>query len=151
MHKKYSIQFIQAHYDDIEYLINLRNETMSEHFRNSRLTHTINDMRERVLYRLDCAKIILIDGERAGLVKVIKDGNEWELSQIQITRKYQGKGIGNIIVSEIITEANQSGSRVVLTVLKTNPAKKLYERLGFIVIKESDHSFRMSTLPKDNK
>ena len=146
MHPKRSIQFVQAHTADIEFLVNLRNETMSGHFRKLNLAHTLENMRERVLYRLDCAKIIIINGERAGLLKVIKEGEEWELCQVQINGKYQKQGIGNLIISEIIIEARQKGAQLKLNVLKTNPAKRLYDRLGFVVTKEGEYFYEMRTI-----
>jgi hypothetical protein len=79
MHNKFSIELVQAKEEDIEYLINLRKDTMGEHYRNAKIIHTSENIRERVLYRFDCANIILINGERAGLVKIIKNGYEWEL------------------------------------------------------------------------
>jgi ribosomal protein S18 acetylase RimI-like enzyme len=148
MHPKFDIQFVQAQNEDIEFLLNLRMETMSGHFRNSKLTHTVEDMRKRVLYRFDCAKIIVINGERAGLLKVIKEEKLWELCQIQITRKYQRQGIGNLIISNIIREAGQEGLPLKLDVLKSNPAKRLYERLGFVVTEEDVHSYEMFHLQK---
>jgi ribosomal protein S18 acetylase RimI-like enzyme len=146
MCQKYRIDSIQATIDDIEFLIDLRNETMVEHFRNTNLPHTPENIRERVLYRLDCAKILSINQERVGMVKVIKEGNIWELCQIQITSKFQRKGIGYIVISEILTEARKKGVQLKLNVLKANPAKKLYERLGFVVIKDGNHFYEMSTL-----
>jgi ribosomal protein S18 acetylase RimI-like enzyme len=143
MPPKYRIEFIQATDDDIEYLLNLRTQTMSEHLCNSKVVQTQDQMRERVLYRFDCAKIIKINGEKKGLLKVVKEGSEWELSQIQISPEYQEHGIGKEIIRNLIQEAGQNGARIKLSVLKENPARKLYERLGFKIITENDHAYRM--------
>jgi ribosomal protein S18 acetylase RimI-like enzyme len=139
------IQSIPAVAEDIEFLINLRNETMARHFKNAGLTQTMENIRERVIYRLDCAQIIMIDGEKGGLLKVIKNERDWELYQVQIASKYQGKGIGSQIITEVLRSAKQMGAHVRLYVLKKNPAKRLYERLGFKVDKEDIYFYSMST------
>jgi ribosomal protein S18 acetylase RimI-like enzyme len=148
MPPNYKIEYLQATNDDIDYLVDLRIQTMSEHLRKSSVFQSGPKLRERVLYRFDCARIIVINGERAGLLKVVKEGEEWELSQIQLLGKYQRKGIGEEIIRNIIHEANQKGAHIKLSVLKANPARRLYERLGFVVIRENEHSFDMSNATK---
>jgi ribosomal protein S18 acetylase RimI-like enzyme len=143
MNIEYRINFRPARIEDINYLINLRKETMSEHFHNSKVIHTMENIFERVKYPFDCANIILINGEKAGLLKVIKEGKEWDLCQIQIDKIFQGKGIGNQIISELIGKAKQEGAEIKLNVLKANPAKRLYERLGFAVTNEGEHFYEM--------
>jgi ribosomal protein S18 acetylase RimI-like enzyme len=144
MNTNYKIEFVEATKDDVKYLIDLRIQTMSEHLKNSFVNQTPEQMKERVLYRFDCAKIILINGEKAGLLKVVKNLNEWELSQIQIINKFQRKGLGEQIIRKIIHEAKQEKAFISLHVLKSNPAKRLYERLGFNTINENAHSFKMN-------
>jgi ribosomal protein S18 acetylase RimI-like enzyme len=143
MIEKYNIKFIPATVEDIEFLINLRNETMLTHFLNAGITQNIENIREIVLYRLDCAQIIIINGEKGGLVKVIKKKGVWELYQIQIATKYQGKGIGSQIIMEVLRNAKQMGVDVTLNVLKNNPAKRLYKRLGFTIHKEDLYFYNM--------
>jgi ribosomal protein S18 acetylase RimI-like enzyme len=146
MHTTFSIELVQAKGEDIEYLLNLRKDTMGEHYRNAKIIQTSENIREKVLYRFDCAKIVIINGEKAGLVKIIKNRNEWELCQIQLSKKYQRKGIGNSIILGIIQDAKRENSHIRLHVLKGNPAKKLYERLGFKVSQEGEHSYEMRIL-----
>ena len=44
---------------------------------------------------------------------------------------YQSSGIGSIIISEYIKIAKKDKKRIIIKTYKLNPAKKLYERLGF--------------------
>ena len=47
-----------------------------------------------------------------------------------------GQGIGSALMSHLIREVKGQISAIVLTVRSDNPAKKLYERFGFVVIDE---------------
>jgi ribosomal protein S18 acetylase RimI-like enzyme len=67
------------------------------------------------------------------------------ISNIEIAPEYQGRGIGTAITNGIIAEARRDGLSVTLRVLKVNPARHLYERLGFIVIKEDETHYYMAT------
>ena len=55
------------------------------------------------------------------------------INEISILKKYQNKGIGRKILEEQLKENQKSGIRTILQVFKDNPAKKLYEQLGFKV------------------
>ena len=50
---------------------------------------------------------------------------------------YQGRGIGTALIMALVTEANQQRVPLTLQVLKVNPARRLYERLGFVVRDET--------------
>jgi ribosomal protein S18 acetylase RimI-like enzyme len=66
-----------------------------------------------------------------------------EIIQIQIEPLHQGKGIGRKIIKSIIEKASGEKSSVILSVLKENMAKKLYDSIGFKVITENSESFIM--------
>jgi len=44
-------------------------------------------------------------------------------------------------------EARDAGASLKLDVLKANPARRLYERLGFTVIADTAHLFEMRLKP----
>lgn len=45
---------------------------------------------ERIQYRFDCAKIIIVRSSEVGLLKVVKEGPAWDLVQIQLSSSYRG-------------------------------------------------------------
>lgn len=53
---------------------------------------------------------------------------------IAILPAYIGKGVGTQLLTHLLAAARERYSSVVLSVRATNPARRLYERLGFVVI-----------------
>jgi GNAT superfamily N-acetyltransferase len=50
---------------------------------------------------------------------------------ISLLPEYRGRGIGSALLQGLLDEAGRSGAAVSLTVDMSNPAARLYERLGF--------------------
>lgn len=78
-------------------------------------------------------RIIQLQGQNIGLLGVRVEGNSLWVSQIYVLPIHQNKGYGTRIIQGVIGEAEREGRSVKLQVLKINPARKLYERLGFVV------------------
>ena len=97
----------------------------------------------RLMYRFDCAEVLLQDGKPVGLLKVSRDRPQWNLIQIQLVPELQGQGLGADLLSEVTSEADAANVPVTLSVLKSNPARALYERFGFAVVGESEFEFDM--------
>jgi ribosomal protein S18 acetylase RimI-like enzyme len=138
-----TIELRRATEADIEFLMALRRTTMWAHFENSGCEIDERAQLERVLYRLDCARIITRDGADIGLLKVVRDSDPWELAQIQLLPAQQGQGLGRRLLQQLLDEATAAGKSVVLDVLQANPARHLYERLGFHVVGDADHGYLM--------
>lgn len=52
---------------------------------------------------------------------------------IAVLPEYVGKGVGTLLLKYLLEAAKQLYPRVVLSVRATNPAKRLYEKMGFVV------------------
>lgn len=128
---------------DIEYLLWLRKKTMDEHLINSGINVSDENHLNRIMFKFDQAKIIILNQQKIGLLKISEHQNNIEIIQIQIEPLYQGKGIGQKIIKSIIERSSEEKLFVTLSVLKKNKAKKLYESIGFKVIIENDQSFIM--------
>jgi ribosomal protein S18 acetylase RimI-like enzyme len=70
------------------------------------------------------------------------------LEQIFIDAAFQRRGIGTEIIRGLIDRATQAGQPVTLGVVKTNPARNLYQRLGFRITHENDRKFYMRREPE---
>lgn len=89
-------------------------------------------------------KIIVYDDVDIGVVAVSTNDNSIFIEIIEILPEYQSKGIGTEIISKIIADSkNKNCSRVWLQVFKMNPAKKLYDRLGFLTKSETETHYIM--------
>ena len=53
---------------------------------------------------------------------------------IAVLPAYVGKGVGTQLLSSMLEAAREKYASIVLSVRATNPAKRLYERMGFIEI-----------------
>jgi ribosomal protein S18 acetylase RimI-like enzyme len=95
-------------------------------------------LREQFRSEIDIATchVISVDGRRGGYISIEDRDNFWYIDAIAMARGYQGKGIGTLVLRDVLTEA---GARPVrLNVLHVNRARVLYERLGFRVIRRDE-------------
>lgn len=140
----------RARLDDIPFLLTLRCQTMDQHLAASGLSTSEADHRVRVMYRFDCAEVLLRGATPVGLLKLLRDGTQWQLIQIQLSPDLQGQGVGSQLLASTIAEATAAGATLSLSVLKANPAKALYERFGLVVVAEDDHSYGMHLQANDS-
>ena len=131
--------------DDVPWLIDLRKLTMEGYLKAAGFDLLESDHRDRVLFQFDSIRIVHCDDRDIGMLKVVRERNPWELIQIQILPDCQRQGVATRLINNLLADADKDSTRVELSVLKTNPARALYERLGFRVIDESAHSFTMRT------
>ncbi len=101
------------------------------------------DLKEHLHHK----RIILVDNKPIGIyaVHITQDGDLF-INEISILKEYQNKGIGKKILEEQLNENHQKGIRTILQVFKENPAKKLYEQLGFKVYGETETHYQMENI-----
>ncbi|RAS28865.1 GNAT family N-acetyltransferase [Paraburkholderia bryophila] len=137
-----------ATHADEAFLFELRKATMTEHL--TRVGEAVDDAahRARLLHRYDAAQVICIDGAPAGLLKAYRTDTEWVVVQVQIVPARQGHGIGARALQAVLRIAQTDALPVTLKVLKGNPAKRLYDRLGFKIDGEDETQFYMRYTPR---
>lgn len=89
------------------------------------------------------SQIIEIDNTAIGVLQVARHLDRIELEQIYLLPEYQRLGIGTALINRLITEAAASIVPVRLRVLVVNPAKQLYECLGFVITETTPEFFYM--------
>ncbi len=89
------------------------------------------------------SRIVVVDGRDVGVVAVEWGAADAFLSNIEILPDSQGRGLGAALVTGIIAEADARNLPVRLQVLKINPARRLYERLGFVITGETETHYLM--------
>lgn len=77
------------------------------------------------------SSIILRNEEAVGRMVVNEDTKEFTLVDISLLPAHRGHGIGTHLLRELLSKAVEATKPVRLHVLLTNPARRLYERLGF--------------------
>jgi N-acetylglutamate synthase-like GNAT family acetyltransferase len=140
------LTYQKATEEDIEFLLWLRKQTMTEHLVNA--GNEINEeiFLNRINYHFDDAEIILLENQKIGLLKSAENKKEIEILQIQIEPNHQNKGIGKEIIQAIIQKASIKNIPVKLSVLKVNKAQNLYKTLGFEIYDENEYSYFMKTI-----
>lgn len=136
--------------NDIDYLLDLRTKTMVPHYAESNLPTDRETTLQRILYQFDKGYIIFLDNQPIGLLKIDRGDTNIDILQLQIDPSQQGKGLGKMILTDILEEAASKGKTASLSVLKTNKAQHLYTSLGFKIISEDEHSYFMEFSPFEN-
>ena len=77
-------------------------------------------------------QIIEKDHEPIGRMIVQHEAGTWRLLDISLLPEHRGQGIGGELIRALIKECGAAGTVLQLQVVNTNPAQRLYERLGFI-------------------
>ena len=91
--------------------------------------------------------IIQADGVDVGWLQTVVSKSEHMLGQIFVDARFQRRGIGTEVLRRIIEEASRLSLPVRLAVVKFNPSRRLYERLGFRVTHEDDRKVYMTREP----
>jgi ribosomal protein S18 acetylase RimI-like enzyme len=81
--------------------------------------------------------VIEADGKAAGRLYVARWEDEIRIMDIALLPEYRGNGTGTSLLRRLLAEADAGGKRTTIHVERNNPALRLYERLGFSVVKES--------------
>jgi ribosomal protein S18 acetylase RimI-like enzyme len=78
--------------------------------------------------------VILVDDQPAGRLYVARWPQEIRVIDIALLPKYRNAGIGGTLLRGLQAEAEQAGKKLSIHVEQFNPARRLYERLGFRII-----------------
>jgi len=82
--------------------------------------------------------IVLVQGVPAGRVVVNRTAFEIRLVDLVIAPALRNRGIGTELTRRLLDESRATSRPVRLHVLTHSPARRLYERLGFVVREQGD-------------
>lgn len=92
----------------------------------------------------DCSfQVIEIDGRAAGRLYVDRREREIRLVDIALLPELRRRGVGTRLIGELQREAEASGRTLTIHVERFNPARALYDRLGFHEIGEAGEVYRL--------
>lgn len=93
--------------------------------------------------------VIEVENQSVGRLRITRTADYIELSGIQLLPDIQRHGIGSAIIEDLKAQAAAAGISLDLGVEKDNPeARKLYERLGFVQIGETEEEFKLRWNPR---
>jgi ribosomal protein S18 acetylase RimI-like enzyme len=107
---------------------------------------------ERFRQRFDPGRqrIVVAEGQAIGVLEMEERPSEHFLANLRILPAFQRQGWGARILRDLLRQANDAGVPVTLQVLQVNlAARRLYERLGIIVIGETPTHYQLSTQPRE--
>ena len=80
--------------------------------------------------------LVLDDGEPIGRLYVDRREDEHRLIDIALLSSHRGRGLGGSLMKDVLDEAASVGKAVRIHVEQNNPARHLYDRLGFEKIED---------------
>ena len=75
--------------------------------------------------------VIEVDGAPAGRLYVHRGPSDIRIMDIALAPSFRGRGIGTALLRDLMAEADGSGRKLSIHVEMNNPARSLYDRLGF--------------------
>jgi len=86
--------------------------------------------------------LICRDDTVLGFISLSRDSRALYIRELHLLEDCRGIGAGSWVLAQMTLKAKVLGL-LRLTVFKTNPAKKLYLRMGFNIVGEEDYFLRM--------
>lgn len=136
--------------EDFDFLLKLKKENFKWYVDNIwgwRDEDQKQRLKQDLEEHLEQKRIIIINNKMVGSYSVhTTENGDLFINEISILKEYQNKGIGRKILEEQLKKNHEKGIRTILQVFKDNPAKKLYERLGFKVYGETETHYQMENM-----
>lgn len=88
-------------------------------------------------------EILCLEKKEIGCIAIEDNGDSLFLDYIAILPIYQNRGLGTQLISELLELGKIRKIPVRLNVIKVNPARKLYERLGFQIVGSDEYRYYM--------
>lgn len=80
--------------------------------------------------------VIVVDGEDAGRLYVARLPADLRIVDVTLLPAFRGRGVGSRLLGELLAEAAATGRVAIIHVERENPARRLYDRLGFVPVEE---------------
>ena len=137
------IELRRALTHDFGYCKRLYFAGMNAFLKELRLDRDAHEAGFQQQWKVTQVRIIVMDGLDVGWLQSVEREDGLFIGQLFVESAFQGKGIGTEVLHRLIDEAGESGQPVLLSVVKSNAAVRLYQRLGFCVTHEDDRKLYM--------
>ncbi|MES2934076.1 MAG: GNAT family N-acetyltransferase [Pseudomonadota bacterium] len=82
--------------------------------------------------------VIMLDKLAIGTVSILNDAESCRLGEFYLLPQYQGKGIGSLVLTQVLASCDELQLSIRLEYLKWNPVGALYKRNGFVAVSENE-------------
>ncbi len=89
-------------------------------------------------------QIVQCDGHDIGCIALVNEPAVLVVKTLYILPSHQNRGIGAVLMQQIIDHAGASKKPIQLRLLRVNPARRFYERHGFVVTHSTDERHFMA-------
>lgn len=86
--------------------------------------------------------LICRDASVMGFISLSYDSTALYIRELHMLERARGQGAGSWVLEQMALKARANGL-LRLTVFKTNPARRLYQRMGLSIVGEEDCFWRM--------
>lgn len=136
-----NIKFRKCNYNDVDFILELK-ELCFKWYIEIIYGWDINIQKEKTIQELDehidDMRIVTLDNKDIGITTFYEEDGIYVVGMIMIHPNYQNRGIATNIINEYINAAKQDQKKIEIKTYKNNPAKRLYERLGFKLDNEDE-------------
>ena len=94
--------------------------------------------------------VVLLNGRPVGRMIFDRKGPDITFLDIALLPEYQNRNIGTTLIQFLLQEATNAQKSVVLHVLRSNRAARLYERMGFKIVNEDEVYLEMIFTPGED-
>jgi ribosomal protein S18 acetylase RimI-like enzyme len=92
---------------------------------------------------LEGFQLVMLGNDRAGALLLEKHADHHYLRTIFLLPEHHRQGIGSLVMQSLQRDAQMACKPLRLRVIHTNPAQKLYARLGFTVMEQDEKTLLM--------
>ena len=135
------INYRKCDYDDVDFILDLKDLCIRWYIEiiygwdyDVQRKNTIQELN----HHIDGIRIMLDEDKPIGVTTFYEEDGNYIVGLIALHPDYQGQGIGSEILSKYIEKAKDDRKKIYIKAYKGNPARLLYERLGFKKYREDD-------------
>ena len=133
------VTFRRCEYTDLDFILELKRLGMKWYI--EKIYGWDEDIqKEKTLQELDNninnMRIIVSCNKDIGVTTFNSEIEYNEVGLLIVHPEFQGRGIATSIINEYIKSSKKEQKRIIIKTFKENPARRLYERLGFVLYKE---------------
>lgn len=97
-------------------------------------------------FKLSNFNKIVVKDKCIGFIEISESHSLINITEIHLVPKFQGQGIGSEVIKRVMDYAKETDKSITIGCFKKNiKALKLYKRLGFKIIKETEYHFHLES------